>query len=189
MSTQTLAWVILWILIILILVASFVIAYIYGKVSVKDKNNEAWVFVKTGLHVNKPLRAKISETASKGLSFIYNKKVVMLPSTYKEHYYRNKRMVFVNHKGQLIASPIADDVALSESEKESLIYEMCSCHVGSDGMKALKGKSTTSVIVIALAAFVIGIAAVIGFNAFQQQMAKRQGNVPQQQLEQPVEVR
>ena len=182
MTLQTLVWIIIWFFALLFIAGTILITFFLGRFSVKDKPNEAAIFVKTGLHIQKPVKGKLQHTGKNGISFIYSKnKIVFVPSTYKENYYHNRRIIFVNHKGQLIASPIIGDVAFSDTEKEDLIYEMCSTHIGADGMKALKGKSTPQVIIIALVAFVIGVAAILGFNAFQDQIAKRQNNTPTQQ--------
>lgn len=189
MTLQTLVWIIIWLFILVLVAGIVLVTFLFGRISVKDKPNEAAIFIKTGLHIQKPIVGKSSNTSRNGSSFMYSKnKVVFIPTTYKENYYHNRRMVFINHKGQLIASPIVDDVTLSETEKEDLIYEMCASHIGADGMRALKGKSTASIIIVAFAAFVIGIAVVISYNAFQEQAAKRQANAPQQQIEQPVPV-
>ena len=190
MTLQTLAIIIIWLILLILVIGVILVVFLLGRSSIKDKPDEAAIFVKNGLHIHKPIKGQLSDTTNKGCSFLYKKdKIVFVPATYKENYFRNRRMIFVNHKGQLIASPIIDDVTLSDTEKEDLIYEMCSSHVGADGMRALKGKSTASILIIASAAFIIGIAAVLGFNAFQEQMAKRQINAQQPRIEQPVEVR
>lgn len=189
MTSQTLVWFIIWFIILLIVAGIILVTFLFGRRSIRDKPNEAVVFVKTGLHIQKPFKAKLSITSNKGQAFVYgNNKITFNPIKYKEHYFCERRMIFITHAGQLVASPFSDDIALSETEKEDLIYEMCASHVGADGMRALKGKSTTSILIIALVAFVIGIAAVIGFNAFQGQMAKQQAPSSQQQIIQPVEV-
>ena len=190
MTLQTLTWIIIWFFILLFIAGIVIVTFLFGRSSAKDLPGEAAVFVKTGIHISKPYKAKLFGVGQAGLGFFYgNKKVVFKPTEYKEYFYQNRRAIYVNHAGQLIASPFTDDVELSNNEKEDLIYEMCASHVGADGMRAIKNKDAKSIIVVALAAFIIGMAAVIGFNAFQEQMAKRQANVPQQQTEQPVEVK
>ena len=182
MTLQDLIWVIIWLFIVITISAIIIITYLLGRLSIKDKPNEAFVFIKTGSHFRKPIKGKLSEVTNRGSSFMYSKGVVFVPSSYEENYYCNKRMIFVNHKGQLIASPVVDDVLLSDTEKESLIYELCASHVGADGMRALKGKDTMNILIVATVAFFIGIAVVVGFNVFQEQMNKRQAT-PQQQTE------
>lgn len=184
---NTLIWVIIWFWLLLLIAGIILTVFLLGQRSVKDKPNEAAVFVKTGIHISKPFKAKLFSSGNTGLGFFYGeKKIVFEPAKYKEHYYHNRRAIFVNHAGQLVASPFTDDVTLSDPEKEDLIYELCSGKIGADGHRAMRGKGMPNSIIIAVVAFVIGIAVVLGFNAFQEQMAKRQTNVPQQQA--PIQI-
>src|SRR3972149_7995663 len=177
-------------LITIVSIISFItlalLGFILGRISVKDNATEARIFIKTGLHINKPVKGKISAISHNGISFKYNRKgIIFVPTSYKEHFYCGKRILFLSRKGVLIASPFEDDIALSNDERESLIYELCASHIGADGMRALKGKGSISIIIIALVAFIIGVSSVIGFNAFQnatkKQSATQQQSIPANQ--------
>lgn len=184
MTLQILVQIILWFFGIALLFGVILITFLFGKASIKDKPYQGAVFIKTGLHISKPIKAQRGDISSKGSFFMYGKKgLVLVPKSYKENYYCNRRIIFVSHTGQLIASPFQDDITLSSDEKNDLIYELCASHIGSDGMRAMRGKSQVSIMIIAVIAFIIGVSAILGFNAFQEQMAKRQVNPPQQQQE------
>ena len=69
-----------------------------------------------------------------------------MPKKYEENYYNNKRLIFLSKIGQLVSSPFQNDIDLAPSEREDLIYELIESHIGSDGMRALKGKSSINII-------------------------------------------
>ena len=169
--------------------ASLLFAYIYGRHTIKDNPTEALIFVKTGLHINRPIKAKISEKNNKGYSFMYKDKVVF----YDEIYYKQKRMFFINRVGQLIATPFNQDVELANDEKESLIYELCSSHIGADGMRALKGKNTVNIVIVAFVAFIIGVIAVFGWNYIQSSLVvspnTTQQSKPTQPSQTPIQIK
>ena len=169
-----------------------ILVYILGKVSIKDNPKKGYVFVKTGSHVNKPFKAEIHKRARTGESFKYGDSVVIIPKIYQRLYYRNRRMIFVEHLGQLIASPFENEVPISPKDAEDLIYDICESHVGSDGMRALKGKSAINIVIVGVIAFVVGAALVFGFVKFQEIQAQRalQSDTSiEQELQPPVEVK
>lgn len=189
MAINTLALILVWSLLGILLIASLILAFVYGKHTIRDNPEKGIVFVKTGSHISKPIAATLTEMTSKGNSYKYNKSVVMLPTTYGEYYHRQKRLIFVSHNGQLIASPFGKDVLLSKSESESLIYELCASHVGSDGMRALKGHKTGNVLIIATVAFLIGVAAMFAFYNFQAVNQNQQVTTPSTENPQIIEVK
>jgi len=182
MTINLLVLILLWTFIIVCLAGLLIIVFVIGKSSVKDNPGEAWVFVKTGTHINKPLKARLSEKGSKGQSFIYNNKIVMTPRTYKELYHRGKRIIFINRAGQIVASPFNDDVTLDDTEKGNLIYEMCASHVGADGMRALKGNQTMNVIIVAVISLIVGAIATYGVISFMD-LQKQKANVANTQTQ------
>lgn len=172
-------------------VAILIFTYLHGRKSVRDDPNKGLIFIKTGKSIAYPLKAKLSEIGKKGSSYIYKctygGSVVMLPKSYGEYYYHNKRMIFITHLGQLIASPFDTDIPLTEEESKSLIYELCSSHIGADGIRALKGKQS-AIILIAIIAFAVGVVAMFGFNQFQTTMQNRQNTETQQQIQVPNQI-
>jgi len=194
MTLQTMIIILLWFFAIVFLAGLLLIIYLLGRHSIKDNPNQALVFVKTGSSVGKPYKALLYETSKKGCCyrFKYNNRFIFVPTEYEEIYYCNKRMVFISKQGQIVASPFTTDVQLKDEASENLIYELCASHVGADGMRALKGKNTTSVILVAVIALIIGIIGTFGFIQLQAVMAKQQAIQQQpkiQQLPPPVEVK
>ncbi len=180
MTLEILVRIFFWTFAAVLFIGLVFIIFLIGKKSVKDNSLKGAVFIKTGLHISSPVKAERSTTTGKGSGFMYGKgKIVIVPKSYGEHYFCNRIMIIINQAGQLIASPFNEDKELSPDEKNDLIYEICASHVGSDGMRALKGKSQANILIIAIIAFIVGVSSVIGFNAFQEQMLKRQ--VPQEQ--------
>jgi len=175
--------ILFWILVAVFFIATLILAFVYGKSTIKDKPRQALVFVKTGLHINKPYKAKLKVSSKRGViyKFEHHKKIVFIPADYGEYYYCNKRMIFLNRLGQLIASPFNKDKSLADTEKEDLIYELVESHVGADGMRALKGTKAGNVILIAVVAFIVGAVAVYGFTTFQDTIAVKQSPPTQQQ--------
>lgn len=167
MTIQQLIFILLASFAAVMFIALLILVFIYGRATVKDKPNEAAIFVKNGKHVDKPFKAKLIESGRNGLCFMYKKHTVMIPKSYADIFYRNRRMIFINHIGQLIAQPFdKQDIPITKSAQDNLIYEMVSSHIGADGMRALKGKPTQSIIIVAILAFAIGAVAVFGFNYF-----------------------
>lgn len=192
MTLHTLILIILWTLGVILFGGVLLVTFLIGKETTKENPNKALVLVKTGSHINRTFKAKIKTQANKGRCFAYDNKFVLLPSTYEEIYFKNKRLIFINRAGQLIASPFANDVLQTDTEKEDLIYAVIESHIGSDSIKALHGKQTVNIIVVAVIAFAIGILAIYGFNYAKEYMAQQQTAPTQQQTaptQQPIEVR
>ena len=191
MDTNTLLLIIVWFFIALLFIALLVLTFLYGSFRVRDNPKKALIFVKTGMHISRPIKGcMMGMPNQKGTCFNYLDKTLFVPHEYGDYYHRNKRMLFVNHIGQLVPMPFSDDVTLSGNEKGELIYELCASHIGADSMKALKGKSAMSILVVGIIAFVIGVFVVIGYSYMQDVMDKRQTQPSQQQQQiSPVEVR
>lgn len=189
MTLHTLLLIILWFIIAVLFIAIIVLTFIWGRSTIKDDSSKALVLVKTGSHISQVIKAKVSERSNKGHSFMYKNKVVFVPATYEEIYIRNKRMIFINRAGQLIASPFSNDISLSTDERDSLIYELVSSHIGADAVRNMKGKTSTNIIVIAIVAFIVGALVVYGFNYYQDTVSQRQTKTQQPTIQQPIEVR
>ena len=193
-SLYTFILIFLWTFVALFIIGVFILTFIYGRFSVKDDSSKALIYVKTGRHVNRPIKGTLKGApSSKGCRFIYEKKYLFVPHTYADIYFNNKRMLFVNHLGQLIASPFDNDTPLSNDEKADLIYELTSGHIGADSMRALKGKQSMSIVIIGVVAFILGVMAVFGYNYMNDVMIQQRTQQPAQQQpanqNKPVEVR
>lgn len=194
MTLHTLLLILLWSLIGILFVAVLILAFIYGRSTIKDHPDQALVLVKTGRHVAKPVKARLVVSSKQGTAYKYDsiKKVVIIPAGYDDIFCRGLRLVFVNRIGQLIASPFDKEDKkifneMSSVERENLIYDIIESKVGADGMKALKGTSKANTLIIAIVAFAIGAAAVFLFNNFQDM--QKQNQVTQQQQQQQQNIR
>lgn len=169
MNIYTFFIIFLWGSTTILVIGLLAVVFFFGRSTIKDNPNKALVYVKTGRHVGLPMKANlIGKPTKRGCRFNYgNKQMVFVPASYSDNYHKGKRMLFISHIGQLIASPFADDVPLSNDEKNELIYEICESHVGADGMKALKGKLSLNIIMVVVIAFIVGIVAVVGYNYMQ----------------------
>ena len=164
------------------------IILLIGRKSINDNPNKAIILIKTGLHTG-IAKGILKDTTKRGVNYKYNNKVIFVPSSYQELFCANKRILFVSGMGQLIASPFGKDVELADTEKEDLIYELIESHIGADGMRALRGKQSMSIIMVALIAFAIGAIGVYGVIQFQNTIAQKQpAPVTQTQTQQPKQV-
>lgn len=173
MTLQTLVTIILIFFAILFFVAFLIITFFFGRQSVQDKADKGAVFVKTGLHV-KGYKAKRCGQDKGGDAFIFGKnEYIFVPDTYKKRYFNDRRLIFINNVGELIASPFDDDKPLNDTQKTDLVYEICASHVGADGMRAMKGYTKMSFLYLIIA-FIIGAGMVLGYQSFQEQLLKQQ---------------
>ena len=189
MTLQSLVLIFLWSFGALLLCASFLVWYLLGRHSIRDNPNKALVYVKTGKHISKPLNGKIDgKPTNKGSKYTYGKNIVFVPARYGDYFHRSKRMLFVSHLGQLVASPFSDDIELSGDEKNELIYGLVESHIGADAMRAIKGKSTINILIVAIIAFAIGAIIVFGVTQYQAQSdLKQTNNIQQVEPETPKE--
>ena len=189
MTLQSLVLIFLWSFIVLLLLATFLIIFLLGRHSIRDNPNKALVYVKTGKHISKPLNGKIDgKPTNKGSKYTYGKNIVFVPARYGDYFHRSKRMLFVSHLGQLVASPFSDDIELSGDEKNELIYGLVESHIGADAMRAIKGKSTINILIVAIIAFAIGAIIVFGVTQYQAQSdLKQTNNIQQVEPETPKE--
>ena len=182
MDISTLLLIVLWFFIGLLFIAVIILTFFYGRITVKDNPKKAFIFLKTGKHINKPIKGyMVGKPNQVGTRFNYLDKTVFVPHKYGDYFYLNRRMVFVNHVGQLVSMPFSDDKQLSNDEKEELIYELCASHIGADSIKALKGKQTMNILIIGVIAFILGILAMFGYNYIQGIVAQQQQQQQQQQ--------
>lgn len=187
MTIEQLLILILCAFLIVLFFGTLLTVYLLGKRSIKDNPKNGRIFVKTGSSVNNPKKAKFVEACVSGSLYRYGNKFVMIPATYSEIFYNNCRMIFVEHIGQLIASPFDKDVSLSNTESESLIYELCASHIGADGMRALKGNKTTNLILIAIIAFGLGAILAYGITQYMTVTAQQQAiTIEEKQTEQKL---
>jgi len=173
MTLHTLLIILLWAFSIVFLFGLILITFLIGRSTIKDNPDKALIYVRNGLHVDKPIKAIRKGKSNRGVSYKYGKNTVFVPSTYAEVYHHNRRMVFLNKIGQVIALPFSVDVTLNSDEKSDLIYELIESHIGADSIRALKGKSNLSIIMVALIAFAIGAIAVYGILQFQSTMNQK----------------
>lgn len=182
MTLHLLLMILLWSFVVIFTVALLIITYILGRKSIKDNIANGAVFVLTGHSIAKPVKAKLTEATKLGCSYTYKDKAVFVPYDYREDFYCNHRAIFVNHIGQLIASPFYDDIELSTDEKDNLIYELVTGHIGADGMRALQGKIKVNYIIIGIIIVAIVAMAMFGYNYYQSSSKQQQAQTTQQQM-------
>lgn len=190
MTLYTFALICLWSIVALLIIAVLVYVYFLGRFSIKDDNTKAIIFVKTGRHISKPIKARLfGKPINKGSCYVYDSGKIFVPSRYGENYYKGKRILFLSRLGQLIASPFDNDPELSIDEKDELIYEFVSSHIGADAMRALKGKSMGGIMMIAVVAFIIGIIVVVGWNYITTTMnAPTDTTIPVKPIPSPIKI-
>lgn len=183
MDMYILLLILLWGIGSILFIAFLLLIFLFGRHTVKDNPTKALIFLKTGKHINSPMVGKLAGKPTKsGSRYTYGKNTIFVPAGYGDNYYKNKRMIFINRLGQLIASPFDGDISLSDDEKNELIYDLVSSKIGSDSIKALQGFGKMNIIIIAVVAFVLGIIAVFGYNYMQTTMvAKQSAPVKQEQ--------
>lgn len=178
MTVVQILLIILWSVVGLFTIALLLVTYLLGRHSIKDNINYGAVFVKTGNHVGKPIKAKLGEVTKTGCYYLYDNKAVFIPASYNEYFYSNFRMIFVSHLGQLIASPFSEDKPITKSAEQTLIYELVTSHIGADGMRALKGKGIKGI--FAIIAIIVVVALVAVFGVYQYQKTQHQKALNQQ---------
>lgn len=187
MNMQTLLIIVLVFWGLLLISSIFLFVFLMGKRSVRNNPEKGLVFAKVGLHLEPPIKARLAQSSKKGRLYFYANKQIMIPSEYKEVYYKGKLVIFVNKIGQLVASPFDDDVKIDEAEKESLIYDLVSSKIGSQSIQALQGKSA-NIIIVAIIAFLIGALAVYGIFKYQD-VVNAKSPAAQQKIEDTVGVK
>jgi len=190
---HTLILIFLWTILVLFTIAAFILTFFYGRSTIKDNPKKALIFIKTGKHISKPIKGTLAGKPNQtGCRFNYSNKTIFVSNKYGDYYYNNKRMLFLNHFGQLVAMPFSEDISLTNDEKAELIYELCASHIGADSMKALKGKQSFNVIIIGVVAFILGVIAVFGYNYISDAIAQQQVTqqpAKQQQRQPAIEVK
>ena len=184
MNLQTLLVLLAILFGLIFIFGSYILTYTIARKRVKNDASKATILVKNGLETIAK-KAQLKGVNNKGVSYIYEHKVLFVPNSYQHVYHKNRRLLFVTHLGQQIASPFASDTPLSDTEKSDLIYELTAGTIGADGLRAIKGKSSTNVILVAIIAFVIGAIAVYGILNYQDIIAQQQ-LPPTQSQQQPA---
>lgn len=191
-SIQTLAIILLSAFGVVILAASFVITYIIAKRRTKNNPNNAIVILRNGQE-GEAFKAKLHKISRLGYRYIYkaNGKIkhVILPKKYEPFYVRNNLWIFIRDIGDIVSSPFHEKDKLSDAEREELIYEVVETHIASDGMRALKGGkgiNTALIIIIIIAAIVLGG---FGIQFIQKQSAQQAAQVLPPPVTQPIEVK
>lgn len=165
MTLNTLILIILVFFLVVFAVGLSIVIFYLGRHTIKDNPRKAFVFRKTGRHISKPIKGDmVGKPIKRGCVFKYGENTVIVPYSYADIFFNQRRMIFINKKGQVIASPFTGDITLSDSEKDSLIYEVLEGHIGSDAMKAIKGKNNIPNIIIIVIAFILGALLVFGYN-------------------------
>lgn len=159
---------------ILFIAGILILTFLYGKRTTRNNPKNAIVLVKNGLEILSYKGKMKGKPAKTGVKYEYNNTFVLVPASSKEYYYKNKRLLIVNQLGQLIATPFGNDIYLTNSERENLIYELVESSIGSEIIHSMRGKSTVSIIIVAIIAFIIGAGAVLGYNAISKMMANQQ---------------
>ncbi len=181
MTLQTLVSIILWFFAIAITAGLLVAIFFIGRSTVKNDIRKAKIMVSIG-EESPVYKGILTDVSKRGCVYSYNQggkdKKIFVSYKHEVRFNNHKRLLFLNSIGQLIASPFNDDVVLSDDEKNDLIYELVSSHIGADGVRALKGKSLPNVILIGIIAFILGIIVVFGYNYFNQSIALQQTTPP-----------
>lgn len=165
---------------VIFVIALFIVTFLLGRNTVKNNPKNATVLVKKGSEVL-PFKGKMAgNPLQKGTRYIYNtNKIVLVPAKNEEIFVKNRRLIFLNRLGQLIASPFDKDVSLSPDERDELIYEAMESKMTGDAIREIKGKPTINFIVIGIIAFILGIGAVFAYNYVNDMISKNNIAVPQ----------
>jgi len=189
MTLHTLLIIILWFFAIVLFAGTMLVVFLIGRGTVKNNPKKAYIFIKNGLNVEPPIKGSLSgKPTKKGHKYIYNGGFVMVPSKYKQVFYKNRRMLFIDKLGQLIALPFDNDTVLDNIQSEELILELIGSHIGSDAIRALRGKQTTSIIIVALIAFALGAIIVFGATQYMKTRTPVKQTTTTQQQNKPVPI-
>jgi hypothetical protein len=171
---QFLIWFVIIFFSLLFVSTAFLLVFLLGRKTVKNNIKNAIVLVKLGNDLQ-GFKGKLHGNPSKlGYRYNYNdnKNIVLVPKKYKELYHKNRRMIFLNGIGELVSVPFDDKEKLSDKERNELIYELLESHIGSDIVRAMNGKTTMNIWIIAVIAFIVGVVLVFGFNFVKDNMNK-----------------
>lgn len=185
MTLQLLLTIISVVIGVLLASAVVIFAYITGKASVKNQPDKALVLLNTGNNT-RTFKADYIVESNRGYLYRFGKRLVAVPKQYKEVYHKGRRLIFMNRANQIVSSPFDDDSSLSEVEKASLIYELVECDIGSESVRAMRGKQTPKLLLIAAICIAVGAIAVYSIMYFQDKM-NTPAPAPQEQTQQDRE--
>lgn len=175
-----------------IIILTFLVAILFALIGflvshwfVKPKNNpeKARIYVEG---IDRPYEATLAYSSQNGDCYTYqkNQTFVFVPRAYKVDFHYYKRTIYLDRLGALIAIPQGDGKPLGNSAKEELIKELNQSHIGSEAIKAIKGKSTFGMTIILIILAVALIAGAIGY-AISMSVNKTKVNQPTQSQQVP----
>lgn len=193
MTLHTLILIIVWVWAIILFGGLVFITFLIGRHTIKNNPKYAIILLKNGNNIDDVFKGKLYEESKKGCIYSYNNdNLVFIPSQYNEVYLKNKRLLFVSNTRDLIALPFDRDTPVTTEEATNIIYELCSGHIGADGIRTVKSKKNNNVIFIALVSFIIGAVIVFGITQFQAYNQTKQSTPITQQAkpaQTPIEVK
>lgn len=169
----------------LVLLAGFLfVVFLFGRLSVKNDPRKALVYIISGSQMSRPKAGKMAGNPTKlGCKYIYGNNTVFVPASYREYYYQGKRIIYLTRLGQLIATPFSAKETLSDDEKNELIYELVSSHIGADSMRALQGKFNLNIVMIIVIVIIVSLLAAFGYNYMKGTMVANQVSTQEQKQE------
>lgn len=187
MSIQTLAIIICSLFGLALFIAVFILTFIAGKLSVKNNPTKALVLLDTGNNA-RSFKADIVIDGNRGTLYRWGKRLAVLPKSYREIYYKGRRLIFLNRANQVIATPFDRDIELDSTERSELLYELVSSDIGAEGIRAIQSaKATPKILIIIVIAFIVGAVAVLGYNYFSENFKATSPKPPVTQQQAPVE--
>lgn len=139
-------------------IAGFLVSHWWFKP--KNNPNKCFVFVPL---IDRPYKGKLHSTSAEGSIYLYNKnrKTVIVPKSYPIIFHWYKRMIYLNNINQLIPEP--QGKSISNQAKNDLIRELVTSHIGSDAIRAIKGKQNAFMIIIIAVIVTALIAGTMGY--------------------------
>lgn len=146
--------------------------YFLGKSAQRENINRCSIDIDCGSQVV-TRKGKCIHTSVEGkkYQYRYNGAIheILVPDTYKPRYRQARRLLAMNSSGSLVALPFEQSEKLSKSEREDLIKEITMSQLLAQAVKAMRGKITSSILIIAvIIALLIGIAGTYMFVKNQQ---------------------
>lgn len=186
MNVHTLLTIILVFFGIIFTATAFILTIILSRKSVKNNPKKATILIKNGAETI-GYKGTFSGLCDKGYRYNYDKdKFVAVPIRYEPIFHRNRRLLFLNNINQVIVNPFGKDVELNPDEKSDLLYALVSGQIGAEAVKAIRGKTTVNIWVIAIIAFVIGAIAILGYNYMSKNVINQPGTTQTSNVTQKI---